>query len=238
MPIITNTPDVFTAFFYGLLSFLSPCLLPLIPVYILYLQDGISGSKGGEQLDEKTKFRAGLFRALGFILGFTIVFMLLGFGASLVGQFLIKNKEIISKIAAVFIIFFGLTMLGVVRLNFLSKDYRRLNSASAIGMGMAFAFGWSPCIGPTLGAILATTAARSTNVAEGMFLLFVYSMGLAIPFLLAFIFIKAFEKHLPWISNNAVLLSKIGGALMVVLGLLILFGLMGPVTAFFTGFFV
>ncbi|MDO4753901.1 MAG: cytochrome c biogenesis protein CcdA [Bacillota bacterium] len=226
---IVNTPGVYQSFIAGLLSFLSPCLLPLIPIYVMYLKTGsenpedIPTDPAALELYRKAKFRRGLIKALQFVLGFTIVFMLLGLAASSVGKFLIQYRDIITRIAGAFIIFFGLTMLGVVRINMLTKDYRRMRGASAIGMGMAFAFGWTPCLGPILGSILAMTAAVTSNLTQGIFLLFVYSLGLAIPFILAYVFIEMFEKHVSGIAKYSNTVAKVGAVIMILFGLILLF---------------
>lgn len=222
----TPAPDIIASFVGGLLSFFSPCLLPLIPMYIMFLQGNTEAD-----MDKKTAFRVGLIRSLGFVLGFTIVFMLLGFTASALGQFLVKYKDIIARIGGLFIIFFGLTMMGVIRLNALSKDYRKNTTASSVAMGMAFAFGWTPCFGPIVGAILANTAVASSNVAQGMFLLFVYSMGLAIPFILTYLFINTFERILPGLNKHSQTVSKIGGVMLVIFGIIMVSGKMSEFTA-------
>ncbi|MDO4799430.1 MAG: cytochrome c biogenesis CcdA family protein [Bacillota bacterium] len=251
MPLIQNTPSVWTAFIAGIFSFFSPCLLPMMPAYIMYLQSAMgkeASAATADTTDEQARdaatqkamkqrvFRSGLIRAIGFIAGFTLVFMLLGFSASFIGQFLARNKAILSKIAGAFIVFFALNMLGILKLNFLTRDHRKFRGASSFGMGMAFAFGWTPCFGPILGAILASTAAVSSNVGQGMFLLFVYSMGLAIPFLLTYIFLTAFESNLSRLSKHAVTVNRVGGVIMLIFGILILTDTLGALTNVLTQF--
>lgn len=237
---ITNTPGIYESFIAGLFSFLSPCLLPLIPVYVMYLKaengepEEIPTEKAALELYRKTKFRRGLVKAFQFVLGFTIVFMLLGLAASSIGKFLIEYRDIITRIAGVFIVFFGLTMLGVIKINALTKDYRKMRGASAIGMGMAFAFGWTPCLGPILGSILAMTAAVTENLYQGIFLLFIYSLGLAIPFILAYIFIELFEKHVGGIAKYSGMIAKIGAVIMILFGLILVFNQLNTVIGWFS----
>lgn len=232
---IVNTPGIYESFIAGLLSFLSPCLLPLIPVYVMYLKadnedpSNIPTEKEALELYKNAKFRQGLIKAIQFVLGFTIVFMLLGLAASSVGKFLIRYRDMITRAAGLFIVFFGLTMLGVIRINALTKDYRKMRSASAIGMGMAFAFGWTPCLGPILGSILAMTAAVTENLYQGIFLLLIYSLGLAIPFIFAYIFIELFEKYVSGIAKYSGVIAKIGAVIMILFGLLLVFNQLNTV---------
>lgn len=237
-----NTPGVFESFIMGIFSFLTPCLLPLVPVYIMYLKTDMGAEESPENeispaeaaILKRRRFRTGLLRAFQFVLGFTVVFVLLGLGASSVGQVLNQYRGIISRIAGVLIIFFGLSMLGVIKINALSKDYRRMRSTSAIGMGMAFAFGWTPCISPFLGSILAMTASVTEKFYEGAFLLFVYSAGLAIPFLLSYVFIELFEKYLGNLSKHSGTIAKVGAVIMIAFGLLLVFDQLNTVLAWFT----
>lgn len=222
--------NYWTAFTAGVLSFLSPCLLPLVPAYIMYL----TGSFDSDDVIKKRK--KAIIQTLGFILGFTIVFMILGVSASALGHLFISNKAILSKLSGLVIIFFGLNMSGIIKIKFLTRDYRKnkprtkVTFLSAIMIGMAFAFGWTPCFGPILGAILASTAALSKNVAEGVKLLFVYSMGLALPFLLTSVFLNVFESKLSLFSKHSKTLNRIAGAVLIAIGLLIFFNRMNIIT--------
>ncbi|MFQ5927178.1 MAG: cytochrome c biogenesis CcdA family protein [Terriglobia bacterium] len=217
--------SIATAFVAGLLSFLSPCVLPLVPGYISLIS-GISIEKlkeGGAAGSGAS--RAVLKGAVAFVLGFSVVFIAMGAAASSVGAFLLQNKTLLYKIAGVIIVFFGLFLLGVFKIGALYRE-RRFHEAGGRGpigsfvLGLAFAFGWTPCIGPILGAILALAATRDT-VAQGVFLLAIYSAGLAVPFLLTALglnrflaFSQGFRRHLLWVERTA-------GALMVVVGVLI-----------------
>lgn len=238
MPITVQLPNALEAFVAGIFTFLSPCFLPMIPVYFMFLKGGLETDRAGITMENSDKatirrkvFLSGLIRSLGFVLGFSIVFILLGMTASGIGSFLVKYKTIISRIGGLFIIFFGLTMIGAIRLNFLTKDYRQMRGTSAVGMGMAFAFGWSPCIGPVLATILARTATVTSNIWQGAFLLAIYSLGLAIPFILSYIFLGIFEEKLSALGKYSQVINKIGGVIMVLFGLILLFDWMDVITA-------
>lgn len=215
--------NYWTAFTAGFLSFFSPCLLPLVPAYIMYLT-------GSFEADELVKKRTkAIIQTLGFILGFTMVFMIMGVSASFIGQLFAQNKQLLSKISGVVIVFFGFYMAGFIKFNFMTKDYRKSKARknvtflSAIAIGMAFAFGWTPCFGPILGAILASTAAVSKDVAEGVRLLFVYSMGMAVPFLLTSIFLNFFDSKVANLTKYSKQLNRIAGLFLITIGLLIFF---------------
>ncbi|GAB6106411.1 cytochrome c biogenesis CcdA family protein [Fusibacter bizertensis] len=213
--------NYWTAFTAGFLSFFSPCLLPLVPAYIMYL----TGSFDVDDIAKKRK--KAILQTLGFILGFTIVFMILGVSASFIGKLFGQNKALLSKISGLIIIFFGLYMTGIIKLPFMLKDYRKrtertkVTFVSSIAIGMAFAFGWTPCFGPILGAILASTAAISNNVAEGVKYLFTYSMGMAIPFLLTSVFLSFFDQKVTSLTKYSKKINIIAGIFLMVIGLLI-----------------
>lgn len=213
--------NYWTAFTAGILSFFTPCLLPLVPAYIMYL----TGSYDTDDVINKRK--KAIIQTLGFIIGFTIVFMILGVSASFIGRIFAQNKALLGKLSGLVIIFFGLYMSGLIKVPYLTKDYRKnkartnVTFLSAIAIGMAFAFGWTPCFGPILGAILASTAAISNNVAEGVKLLFVYSMGMALPFLLTSVFLNVFESKLAFITKHSKKINVVAGLFLVLIGILI-----------------
>ncbi|MCB1470766.1 MAG: cytochrome c biogenesis protein CcdA, partial [Rhizobiaceae bacterium] len=189
----------------GALSFLSPCVLPLVPPYLCYMA-GVSVEDFRESQSTAgthAKRAALLLASLAFVLGFTTVFVALGAGASTLGRFLRAWQEPLAIVAGLVIIVMGLNFLGVIRIPLLSREARfqsRGKPASAMAayvMGLAFAFGWTPCIGPVLGPIL-TLAGGSSTVADGALLLFVYSLGLGVPFVLAALFSGAFMR---WMSG-------------------------------------
>ncbi len=213
------------AFGAGLISFFSPCILPLIPAYIIY----ITGSNIEEDLGKNRLFV--LTRTLFFVLGFTIIFMIMGTSASFLGKLFIRNKQIFSKISGIIIIIFGLNMMGILKIKFLNterrlKAPRKMTSGlSSMVMGMAFAAGWTPCFGPTLGAILMLAGGVDT-VSKGVFLLLIYSVGMGIPFILTALFINVFTKFLEKADRFMKYIPIISGLIMVIFGLLIYFNKM------------
>ncbi len=210
------------AFGFGFLSFFSPCILPMIPVYIMY----ITGVSMESELEERRVLA--LKRTFAFVLGFTIVFMIMGTSASLIGRIFIRNKGVFSKISGVLIIFFGLNMAGILKLNFLNIEKKMkapkkiTNSFSSTLMGMAFAAGWTPCFGPVLASIL-VFAGNSDTVLKGSFLLLIYSIGMAIPFILTALFIGIFTKLMNKGERFMKYVPTIGGWLMIIFGLLVFF---------------
>ncbi len=209
-------PGIGVAFIAGVLSFLSPCVLPLVPSYLAYV--------GGSAVAK----RGVLVRnALAFILGFSLVFIALGAGASALGSVLRANQRALTVVGGVLVILFGLVMLGVIKLPWLYRDTRvqytgeTRTPLGAVLLGMAFAAGWTPCIGPILGAILTMASAAGTLVA-GVGLLAVYALGLGVPFLLAALlldpflrFSQRFRRFLPWVERIAVGLLLVAGVLML-----------------------
>jgi cytochrome c-type biogenesis protein len=210
------------AFVAGLLSFLSPCVLPLVPSYVGFLT--------GMTLPEMTgRRRVALLHALLFVAGFSLVFVLLGASATALGGALKYYQVWIARVGGVLVILFGLVCLGVVKAGFLDQDRRLQLQHKPVGylgsalVGVAFGAGWTPCIGPVLGAIL-SLAATSDSVSRGMLLLGVYSAGLAVPFLLAAVAVESFlewfqrfRRFLPWVM-------RVSGVLLVLVGLLMATG--------------
>jgi cytochrome c-type biogenesis protein len=215
----------------GALSFLSPCVLPLVPPYLCYMA-GVSVEDfraGGASAAESTSRRALFAASFAFVLGFTTVFVALGAGASSIGAFLRAWQQEIAIVAGLAIIVMGLNFLGLFRLSILSREARfqaRNAPANPIGayiMGLAFAFGWTPCIGPVLGPILTLAGARST-VGEGAALLAIYSLGLGVPFIIAALFSGAFMRFLAKFRVHLGKVEKVMGGLLVAAGLLFLTG--------------
>lgn len=214
------TPTLPIAFLAGLLSFLSPCVLPLVPSYLAYV--GGSGAGDGGRL---LVFRNSLF----FVLGFSLVFVALGASASALGSLLLDYRYTLITVAGVLVVFFGLMMLGLFRLPIFYREFRfrfRGDAATPLGaalLGTAFGIGWTPCIGPVLGAIL-TLAGATGTLSQGVSLLAAYALGLAVPFLLAALamgsfgrFYGGFRRFLPWVERTA-------GSLLVVVGVMMLSG--------------
>lgn len=206
----------------GFLSFFSPCIIPLIPAYIMYL----TGSTMEEELQDKRWFA--LTRTLGFVLGFTIIFIIMGTSASFIGKVFIRNKKIFSKISGILIILFGLNMMGILNIRLINKERQVkkpkqiTNWFSSTVMGMAFAAGWTPCFGPVLASILMYAGGTDT-VSKGVILLLVYSIGMAVPFILTALFINVFIDLMNRAEKLLFYLPKIGGFIMVVFGLLVFF---------------
>lgn len=216
-----------SAFGGGALSFLSPCVLPLVPPYLCYMA-GVSVENFSEGKDALAR-RALMTSALLFVLGFTTVFVALGASATGIGKFLRQYQDVLGTVAGLVIILMGLNFLGVLKLGLLSREARFQANASpanpfyAYVMGLAFAFGWTPCIGPILGPIL-TLAGSKASVAEGAGLLLVYSLGLGIPFLIAALFSGQFMQFMKRFRGNLGKVEKVIGVLLVVSGLLFLTG--------------
>ena len=212
------------AFIAGLISFLSPCVLPLVPGYVSM----ISGASL-EQLKEGTE--AGLAarvlrNSLAFIIGFTLVFVMLGASATWVGKLLLGQKTIFNIVAGVLIIIFGVHLTGLVKIPLLYREARihsqspRRGLAGSFLIGLAFAFGWTPCIGPILAGIL-TIAATRESVYQGMFLLVIYSAGLGIPFLLTSLGVSRFLKFYTRFRTHLHVVEVVSGVLLIAIGLLI-----------------
>ena len=211
--------ELFVAFGAGLISFLSPCVLPLIPGYISY----ISGSTLNELIEKKN---VNLIPIILFTLGFSIVFVIFGAASTYLGQALLQNSYELRIAAGLIIVILSLHIIGIINLKFLNYEKRietkkNNNFYSPILIGMAFAFGWTPCIGPILGSIL-VLAATEENINRGIFLLISYSMGLALPFILSGYLIQKFLIFSKNFKNNINLVSKIGGIILLITGILIL----------------
>jgi cytochrome c-type biogenesis protein len=217
-----------TAAIAGALSFLSPCVLPLVPPYLCYMA-GVSVEEFRGEDAGRTSRLPLLTAALAFVLGFSTVFVALGAGASTIGAFLRAWQQEIAVIAGIVIIAMGLNFLGIVRIPLLSREARLATGAARPGpgasylMGLAFAFGWTPCIGPVLGPIL-TLAGGRESVGEGALLLAVYSAGLGVPFLIAALFSGAFMRFLARFRFHLRRVEQVMGLFLVVAGILFLTG--------------
>jgi cytochrome c-type biogenesis protein len=226
------------AFGAGLLSFVSPCVLPLIPGYLSYVS-GLSldemrgtavavGSQGAAvaTVAPSAARRQVVFASLAFILGFSIVFVALGASASAIGQFLTARLTILGKIAGAIIIVFGLHTMGVLRIEWLYQEKRVQTTRRPVGLvgamlvGIAFAFGWTPCLGPILAGILAVAAAQNT-VGDGVRLLSAYSLGLGVPFLATALAIDRFFAAFAKIRRHYHTIEIVSGALLIAIGVLI-----------------
>jgi len=223
---MTGDTSYLTAFLAGLISFLSPCVLPLVPPYLCYM--------AGVSLDRLTDRQAGaggrmqaFVPAIFFVLGFSVVFVSLGAGASTLGALMRQYMNVLSLVAGGAIIVMGLHFLGVFKIGLLYREARFTGGgagfAGAFVMGLAFAFGWTPCIGPVLGVILALAGARDT-VGEGAALLGAYSAGLGVPFLLAALFVTPFMAFLARFRTHLGVVEKAMGAALVLTGILFITG--------------
>ena len=211
--------ELFIAFGAGLISFLSPCVLPLIPGYISY----ISGSSLNELIEKKN---VNLIPIILFTVGFSIVFIVFGAASTFLGQVLLQNSYELRIAAGLVIVVLSLHIIGIINIKFLNFEKRihtnkNTNFYSPIIIGMAFAFGWTPCIGPILGSIL-VLAATEENINKGILLLVSYSLGLALPFILSGYLIQRFLIFSKNFRKNINLVSKIGGIILLITGILIL----------------
>ncbi len=211
--------ELFVAFGAGLISFLSPCVLPLIPGYISY----ITGNSLNELVEKKI---VNLIPIILFTIGFSIVFVIFGAASTYLGQILLQNSYELRIVAGLVIIILSLHIIGIINLKFLNYEKRiQANSNtyfySPILIGMAFAFGWTPCIGPILGSIL-VLAATGESINQGILLLIFYSLGLALPFILSGYLIQKFLIFSKNFRKNINLVSKIGGIILLITGILIL----------------
>ena len=208
------------AFLEGIITFISPCLLPMLPIYISYF------AGGGQRSAGKT-----LKGALGFVTGFTVVFVLLGALAGTVGSFLREYQTAVNIVSGLIVVFFGLNFLGVVKLNLFRGSQHSVNTEdmgffTAVLFGMIFSVGWTPCVGAFLGSAL-MLASQQAHAVEGMLMLLAYSLGLGIPFVLSAVLIDYLKTAFNWIKRNYSLINIISGILLVLIGILMMTGTLG-----------
>lgn len=228
--------NLFIAFGAGFLSFISPCVLPLFPAFLSY----ITGMSVSELQDENKKLMTkSLVHTILFLLGFSAVFIMIGFSTTLISEFFLKNQHLIRQIGAILIIFFGLVIVGVLNFDFLSKTKTitfKNRPAGYIGsliIGMAFSMGWTPCTGPILMIVISLAA---TNPDQGLILMTSYVLGFSIPFLI----LSFFVGRLNWIKKHSQVILKIGGYVMVFFGIALFFDWMTKLTSLlaeWTGFY-
>lgn len=240
----------------GFLAFVSPCILPMLPVYFLYLSgESIADTENsttkipeaGRNLSDsnvpaparKPRSRRLIINTMFFILGFTLVFMLLGATSTAIGQVFNSNRVLLERISGAVIILLGIHMTGLIKIPFLNQDHRlgfgkrKIGMISALFLGIAFSLGWSPCLGPFLGSALLLSG-QSSTLWEGMALLLVFSLGLAIPFLLASILFEELTAVFEWFKKHMKLVRIVSGSLLVILGILMLAGWFGYYAGLFT----
>jgi cytochrome c-type biogenesis protein len=233
---LNQNVTLLAAFAAGFLSFISPCVLPLIPGYISFVS-GISVDEMRGDTAPATSRLQVFLTSLAFVIGFSIVFVALGASATAIGKFMFAKLPLLSKIAGVILIIFGLHTMGVFRLAFLETEKRvhaQRKPAGPLGamlVGVAFAFGWTPCIGPILGGILAIAGSKNT-VSEGITLLAVYSLGLGIPFLLTSLAINQFFTAAKRIRKHYHTIEVASGALLIAIGVLIVTGQLTIITRY------
>ncbi len=212
------------SFLEGIITFLSPCLLPMLPIYISYF------AGGGERTIRKT-----LTNALGFVLGFTLVFTAMGALAGTVGSFLTKYQTWVNIICGGIVVFFGLNYMGVLKFNLFrgmagSVKTGSMGFFSAVLFGIVFSIGWTPCVGTFLGSAL-MLASQQGHVLEGMMMLLCYSLGLGIPFLISAVLIDQLKGAFNWIKRHYTVISLVCGILLVIVGLLMATGMLGKFLA-------
>ena len=208
------------SFLEGILTFLSPCLLPMLPVYISYF------ACGGERTIRKT-----LSCALGFVAGFTVVFVAMGALAGSIGSLLLKYRQAVNLIGGMIVILFGLNYLGLIRWNLFHGGSRMMDAQnmtffSAAVFGVVFSLGWTPCVGAFLGSAL-LLASQQGHMLEGMVMLLAYSLGLGIPFLISAVLIDTLKSAFSWVKRHYRIINLLSGSLLVVIGILMATGTLG-----------
>ena len=213
------------SFLEGIITFISPCLLPMLPIYISYF------AGGGERSTGKT-----IGGAFGFVTGFTVVFMAMGALAGSVGAFLKEYQTVVNVISGFIVILFGLNYLGVFRINLFHGTNRSVESVSlgffsAVVFGMIFSVGWTPCVGAFLGSAL-MLASQQAHVVEGMLMLLAYSMGLGIPFILSAVLIDYLKSAFNWIKKHYRVINTVSGVILIVIGIMMATGTIGLLLRF------
>lgn len=208
------------AFLEGIITFISPCLLPMLPIYISYF------AGGGQRSVGKT-----LKGALGFVIGFTAVFVALGALAGTVGSILREHQTAVNIVSGLIVVFFGLNFLGVFKLNLFRGGQRSVNTENmgfftAVLFGVIFSVGWTPCVGAFLGSAL-MLASQQAHAVEGMLMLLAYSLGLGIPFILSAVLIDYLKTAFNWIKKNYSVINTVSGILLVLIGVLMMTGTLG-----------
>ena len=210
----------FISFLEGIITFISPCLLPMLPIYISYF------AGGGQRSTKKS-----LLGATGFVTGFTLVFVVMGALAGTIGGLLREYQTAVNVISGLIVIFFGLSFLGIIKINLFRGSKRAVNTDnmgffSAVLFGVVFSIGWTPCVGAFLGSAL-MLASQQGHVVEGMLMLLAYSLGLGIPFILSAVLIDYLKSTFDFIKRNYEVINKISGGLLILIGILMATGLLG-----------
>ncbi len=219
----------FITFLEGMITFISPCLLPMLPIYISYFAGG----------DANTGSKKTLRNALGFISGFTLVFVVLGAFAGVLGGLLLQHQTLLNIITGIIVILFGLNFIGVFKINFFSRNHGLKNAYQGNGflgamvLGIVFSIGWTPCVGAFLGSAL-MLASQQGSAVQGILLLLCYSLGLGIPFLISAILIGRLKNTIGFIKKHYNIINFICGLFLIIIGLLMMTGLMGQFLAILT----
>ncbi|ETI67252.1 cytochrome c biogenesis CcdA family protein [Neobacillus vireti] len=226
--------NIFLALGAGFMSFISPCCLPLYPAFLSY----ITGMSVGELKSENAMLqKRSLFHTLFFLLGFSVIFIVIGFGTSFfIGRFFVEYKDLIRQLGGIFIVFFGLIIVGILNPQFMMKERRfefKNRPSGYLGsvlIGMAFAAGWTPCTGPILTIVISLAA---SNPGSGVLYMTAYSLGFAIPFLILSFFIG----RMKWIRTYSGVIMKVGGYLMIIMGIVLFFDWMTKIISIFSAIF-
>ena len=212
------------SFLEGIITFISPCLLPMLPIYVSYF------AGGGERSARKT-----LTGALGFVTGFTLVFVALGALAGTVGGFLRAHQTAVNLVSGLVVIFFGLSYLGVFQVSLFRGSSRAVKTGAvgffpALLLGVVFSVGWTPCVGAFLGSAL-MLASQQGHVVEGMLMLLAYSLGLGVPFLFSAVLIDRLKSAFDWVKRHYSIINTVSGGLLILIGVLMMTGLLGRLLA-------
>lgn len=221
--------NYFLLFLEGIITFISPCILPMLPIYISYF------------MGEKDNRNKALSNSIGFVIGFSVIFTILGAAAGTFGGFIQKYMELFNIIAGIILIIFGLNYIGIFKIPFLERSFKlknkrnlnKLNLVSSIIFGMIFAIGWTPCVGTFLGAAL-MIAANSQDTLKGILMLVSYSLGLGIPFIISALLIENLKSAFKFIKRNYKIINTISGILLIVIGLMMMTGYLNLLLSWLT----
>lgn len=217
-------------FMEGIITFISPCILPMLPIYITYFMGGEEGGK-----------RKALINAIGFVIGFSVVFTILGAAAGTFGAFIKSYMKFFNIIAGTVLLIFGLNYIGIIKIGLLQRSFglkdktkiKRLNLGSSILFGMIFAIGWTPCVGTFLGSAL-MIAASSQHIIQGVMMLLTYSLGLGIPFILSAMLIDSLKGTFSFIKRNYRVINIISGVFLVIIGVMMMTGYLNTILQLLT----
>lgn len=225
----------FLTFTEGILTFVSPCILPMLPIYFLYL----AGESQKEEITASSSNKNKLvLNSIGFVIGFTIVFIILGATVTSLGHFLVNHRSLLEKISGLFMIVFGLNFAGILKIGFLNREKRiaykmgKLRFFSSIVFGIVFGFGWTPCLGAFLGSAL-LLAGNSETLLQGIILLLLYSVGLGIPFILASVAFEKVKEAFRQIQKHSRIISIISGVLLIIAGIMVFSGSLKYISNFY-----